>query len=195
MDNEIPEINELIQQFSKLPGLGPKSAKRIILKLINNKDNMVKPLAKSLAQVYKKVVRCIDCGNLKIIDRVCICSSDNSYDKICVVENLADMWCAPQWIITEIHKKRIVENKYIKSKKLNILNHTFKCINCSAGYREIDNHESACYHHTNTFNHNSGTYNCCNRPQDDRGCIIGYHVVNTYDYNLIYNMLNKNEDE
>ena len=67
MDNEIPEINELIKQFSKLPGLGPKSAKRIILKLINNKDNMVKPLAKSLAEVYKKVVRCADCGNLKII--------------------------------------------------------------------------------------------------------------------------------
>ena len=65
MDNDIPEINELIQQFSKLPGLGPKSAKRIILKLINNKENMVKPLAKSLAQVYKKVVRCVDCGNLK----------------------------------------------------------------------------------------------------------------------------------
>ena len=53
---------------------------------------MVKPLAKSLAEVYKKVVRCVDCGNLKIIDKVCICSSDNSYDKICVVENLADMW-------------------------------------------------------------------------------------------------------
>ena len=70
MDNDIPEIKELIKQFSKLPGLGPKSAKRIILKLINNKENMVKPLAKSLAQVYKKVVRCIDCGNnnfLKII--------------------------------------------------------------------------------------------------------------------------------
>ena len=92
MNNNIPEINDLIQQFSKLPGLGPKSAKRIILKLINNKDNMVKPLAKSLAQVYKKVVRCVDCGNLKIIDKVCICSSDNPYDKICVVENLADMW-------------------------------------------------------------------------------------------------------
>ena len=53
---------------------------------------MVKPLAKSLAEVYKKVVRCVDCGNLKIIDRVCVCASDNSYDKICVVENLADMW-------------------------------------------------------------------------------------------------------
>ncbi len=92
MDNNIPEINDLIQQFSKLPGLGPKSAKRIILKLINNKEKMVKPLAKSLAQVYKKVVRCNDCGNLKIIDQICICSSNNSYDKICVVENLADMW-------------------------------------------------------------------------------------------------------
>ena len=92
MDNNIPEINELIQQFSKLPGLGPKSAKRIILKLINNKDSMIKPLAKSLAQVYKNVVRCVDCGNLKIIDKVCICSNDNTYDKICVVENLSDMW-------------------------------------------------------------------------------------------------------
>ena len=69
MENDIPEINELIKQFSKLPGLGPKSAKRIILKLINNKDSMVKPLAKSLATVYKNVVRCVDCGNLKIIDR------------------------------------------------------------------------------------------------------------------------------
>tara|TARA_Y100000816_G_C25865543_1_gene451806 strand:- start:38 stop:643 length:606 start_codon:yes stop_codon:yes gene_type:complete len=92
MENDIPEINELILQFSKLPGLGPKSAKRIILKLINNKDKMVKPLAKSLAQVYKKVVRCVECGNLKIIDKICICSKNDLYDKICVVENLADMW-------------------------------------------------------------------------------------------------------
>ena len=56
MDNNIPEIDELIKQFSKLPGLGPKSAKRIILKLINNKENMVKPLAKSLANVYKTII-------------------------------------------------------------------------------------------------------------------------------------------
>ena len=51
MDNDIPEINELIKQFSKLPGLGPKSAKRIILKLINNKEKMVKPLAKSCSSL------------------------------------------------------------------------------------------------------------------------------------------------
>ena len=92
MVNDIPEIEELIKQFSKLPGLGPKSAKRIILKLINNKENMVKPLAKSLAQVYKNVVRCINCGNLKIVEKDCICEGTTQFDKICVVENLADMW-------------------------------------------------------------------------------------------------------
>jgi hypothetical protein len=111
------------------------------------------------------------------------------------LENLADMWCAPQWIIDEIQKKRLVENKIINSKQLHILNHTFKCINCSVGYREIDNMETACHHHNRLFNPNSGTYNCCNRIHDDQGCIVGYHNVNTYDYNLIYNLLNKNEDE
>jgi recombination protein RecR len=92
MDNNIPEIQELIKQFSKLPGLGPKSAKRIILKLINNKENMIKPLAQSLAKVYKNISRCVSCGNLKIIDKTCICENPNQFDKICVVENLADMW-------------------------------------------------------------------------------------------------------
>ena len=92
MENNIPEIEELIKQFSRLPGLGPKSAKRIILKLINNKENMVKPLAQSLAKVYKNVVRCINCGNLKIIENSCVCEIDSKYDRICVVENLADMW-------------------------------------------------------------------------------------------------------
>ena len=93
MNNNIPEIEDLIKKFSKLPGLGPKSAKRIILKLINNKENMIKPLAKVLAEVYKNVSRCTECGNLKIINQKCICETENSnYDKICVVENLSDMW-------------------------------------------------------------------------------------------------------
>ena len=93
MNNNIPAIDDLIKKFSKLPGLGPKSAKRIILKLINNKENMIKPLAKVLAAVYKNVSRCIDCGNLKVVNQKCICETDNnSYDKICVVENLSDMW-------------------------------------------------------------------------------------------------------
>jgi len=92
MSNDIPEIEDLIKQFSKLPGLGPKSAKRIILKLINNKDSMVKPLVQSLAKVYKNIVRCVNCGNLKTMDKTCVCEDENKFDKICVVENLADMW-------------------------------------------------------------------------------------------------------
>ena len=93
MSNQLPEIEDLIKQFSKLPGLGPKSAKRIILKLINNKENMIKPLAKSLANVFKNIVRCNDCGNLKLLNKKCICENNlNNYDKICIVDNLADMW-------------------------------------------------------------------------------------------------------
>jgi len=92
MDNNIPAIEELIKLFSKLPGLGPKSAKRIILKLINNKESMVKPLAQSLAKVYKNITRCLNCGNLKTINEACLCEGNNIYDKVCVVENLADMW-------------------------------------------------------------------------------------------------------
>ncbi|MAJ86151.1 MAG: recombination protein RecR [Candidatus Pelagibacter sp.] len=92
MKNHIPEVEDLIKQFAKLPGLGPKSAKRIILKLINNKENIVKPLAKNLAKIYKNVVRCPNCGNLNIIDNNCICETNHEFDKICVVESLADMW-------------------------------------------------------------------------------------------------------
>ena len=61
----INEIEELIKLISKLPGLGPKSAKRIVLKLINNRDELVKPLAKTLAEVYKNISRCKICGILK----------------------------------------------------------------------------------------------------------------------------------
>ena len=54
---------------------------------------MIKPLAKSLANVFKNIVRCNDCGNLKLLNKKCICENNlNNYDKICIVENLADMW-------------------------------------------------------------------------------------------------------
>ena len=62
---DINEIDDLIKIIAKLPGLGPVSAKRIVLKLINNKEELVKPMANSLAQVYKNVTRCNLCGSLK----------------------------------------------------------------------------------------------------------------------------------
>ncbi len=90
-DNSVKEIDDLVKIISRLPGLGPKSAKRIVLKLINNREELIKPLTNTLAQVYKKVVRCNICGNLKSLDSDCICTS-KTYDQICVVENIADMW-------------------------------------------------------------------------------------------------------
>ena len=50
--NNVKEIEDLIKIISRLPGLGPKSAKRIVLKLINNRDVLIKPLTNTLAQVY-----------------------------------------------------------------------------------------------------------------------------------------------
>ena len=86
----INEIEDLIKLISKLPGLGPKSAKRIVLKLINNRDELVKPMANTLAQVYKNVMRCKTCGSLKSNLNGCKnCESNNvKFNKICVVEDL-----------------------------------------------------------------------------------------------------------
>ena len=90
----ITEIEELIKLISKLPGLGPKSAKRIVLKLVNNRNELVKPLANTLAQVYKNVVRCNLCGTLKSNSSGCLnCeNTKNKFTKICVVEDIADQW-------------------------------------------------------------------------------------------------------
>ena len=90
----INEIEDLIKLISKLPGLGPKSAKRIVLKLINNRDELVKPMANTLAQVYKNVSRCNSCGSLKSNSDGCKnCeNTKEKYNKICVVEDIADQW-------------------------------------------------------------------------------------------------------
>ena len=90
-DSKVKEIEDLIKIISKLPGLGPKSAKRIVLKLINNREEIIKPLIKTLSEVYKNVTRCKICGNLKSTNSNCSCTK-NKYDQICVVENIADMW-------------------------------------------------------------------------------------------------------
>ena len=92
----ITEIEELVKLISKLPGLGPKSAKRIVLKLIKNRDELIKPLAKSLAEVYKNITRCEICGTLKPNSVECDYNNckivNKKFDKICVVENISDQW-------------------------------------------------------------------------------------------------------
>ena len=88
------EIEELIRLISRLPGLGPKSAKRIVLKLINSRDELMKPMVNSLAQVYKNISRCKVCGSLKSSSEGCMnCETvKEKFNKICVVENIADQW-------------------------------------------------------------------------------------------------------
>ena len=90
-ENKVKEIEDLIKIISKLPSLGRKSASRIVLKLINNREELMKNLTNALALAYKNVVRCKICGNLKSTNLNCICSS-KKYESICVVENLADMF-------------------------------------------------------------------------------------------------------
>ena len=118
----INEIDELIKLISKLPGLGPKSAKRIVLKLINSREELIKPLANTLAQVYKNVSRCNFCGSLKSNLNGCM-NCENSkikYNKICVVEDIADQWS--------------IENSNIFKGYFHILGGTI----ASAGHRKED---------------------------------------------------------
>ena len=90
----ISEIEELVKLIAKFPGLGPKSAKRIVLKLINNRDEIMKPLANALVNVYKNISRCNICGALKSNSLGCNNCENNKekFNKICVVENIADQW-------------------------------------------------------------------------------------------------------
>ena len=68
---KISEIEELIKSISKLPGLGPKSARRIILKLMNNREEIMLPMLNSLRDLFKNVSRCNACGSLMSVNNGC----------------------------------------------------------------------------------------------------------------------------
>ncbi|MFV0322422.1 MAG: recombination mediator RecR [Alphaproteobacteria bacterium] len=91
MANDI--IDGLIRRFSKLPGLGPSSAKRLVLHLLKDKENSLNPLVEHLQITAEKIQKCTICGNLDAQNPCGICHSDKR-DKtlICVVENVADLW-------------------------------------------------------------------------------------------------------
>ena len=91
-----PALDNLINLISRLPGLGPKSARRIALYLLKNKDSLMKPLAETLSNAHSKIIRCQICGAIKSLDANCTIEKcyyiNNSYDQLCIVENIADMW-------------------------------------------------------------------------------------------------------
>ncbi len=88
-----PEIDRLIQLLAKLPGFGPRSARRAALHLIKRKETLLEPLAASMAQAAHSVRSCGVCGNLDAADPCGICADDRrDRATICLVEDVADLW-------------------------------------------------------------------------------------------------------
>ncbi|MGX6960456.1 MAG: recombination mediator RecR [Rickettsia endosymbiont of Pentastiridius leporinus] len=93
MSNKTNEIDELIYLFSKLPGLGSRSARRIILYLLQDKDVRLKTLIHNLIEIDKKIVKCEVCGNMDTANICHICSSDfRDKSVIAIVETVAELW-------------------------------------------------------------------------------------------------------
>ncbi len=86
-------IDKLINDISKLPGLGRRSAQRIALFLLKNKNKNLSPLIESLNMSYQKIIECNYCGNIDMQNPCNICSN-KTRDKstICVVEDISDLW-------------------------------------------------------------------------------------------------------
>ncbi len=87
------EIERLIELMAKLPGLGPRSARRAALALVKKRERLLAPLAQAMAEVADKVRTCRTCGNLATGEDCAICL-DPKRDAalICVVEDVADLW-------------------------------------------------------------------------------------------------------
>ena len=86
-------INDLINSLQKLPTIGQKTAKRIALNILQNKEYIIKPLINSLTEAYEKVNKCKICGNFTTDDLCDICGSEiRDKTVICIVESIADLW-------------------------------------------------------------------------------------------------------
>ena len=88
-----PEIERLIQLLARLPGLGPRSARRAALQLIKKREQLLGPLAEAMRLAAERVVVCSTCGNIDTSDPCAICT-DGTRDPsiIIVVEDVADLW-------------------------------------------------------------------------------------------------------
>jgi recombination protein RecR len=88
-----PEIERLIQLLAKLPGLGPRSARRAALFLIKNRERLLVPMAAAMAEAQDKVTVCSECGNVDTVDPCTLCT-DPRRDRsmLCVVEEVGDLW-------------------------------------------------------------------------------------------------------
>lgn len=93
MDDGTRDIDALIELMSRLPGLGPRSARRAVLHLIKKRGKALIPLAELLTIVGETARECLSCGNISTADVCDICTSNKRNNgQICVVEDVADLW-------------------------------------------------------------------------------------------------------
>jgi recombination protein RecR len=91
--DSIHPIEQLITLFSRMPGLGPRSARRIVLKLIRDKAKLLEPLQRQITTVIEKATVCSNCHNVDTADPCHICTDTRRDESlICVVEDVADLW-------------------------------------------------------------------------------------------------------
>ena len=91
MDNSA--IEKLINNISKLPGLGRRSSQRIALFLMKNKENFLLPLIKTLEESHEKIIECSICGNIDLVDSCSICSNPKrDKNSVCIIEDVSDLW-------------------------------------------------------------------------------------------------------
>src|ERR1700749_1980662 len=87
------EIEKLIQLLAKLPGLGPRSARRAALTMLKKRDTIMMPWAEAIETAASAVTNCTTCGNLDTKDPCTICADPHRDSEIiCVVEEVADLW-------------------------------------------------------------------------------------------------------
>ncbi len=88
-----PEIERLIQLLAKVPGLGPRSARRAALHLIKKKEQLMAPLAAAMGEAVEKVRVCSTCGNVDTVDPCTVCTDPRrDPTTVIVVEEVADLW-------------------------------------------------------------------------------------------------------
>ena len=87
------EIESLVLLLARLPGLGPRSARRAVLHLLKRRESLLTPLAEALARVDRTIRTCSVCGNLDTTDPCALCADPSrDHTVICVVEDVADLW-------------------------------------------------------------------------------------------------------
>jgi len=87
------EIEHLIKLISRLPGIGPRSAQRVVLNLLKNRESLMQPLSKALGLAAEIIVECPQCHNLDTVSPCSLCSDpERDTATICVVEDISDLW-------------------------------------------------------------------------------------------------------